>query len=70
MPYLIELVVSWIPVLIFVGVPLVVMRRSNLKLANIITAQNQDVLVNNRRVVALLEEISVELKQRNNRCPS
>ena len=66
MPYLIQLVVSWIPVLIFVGVPLAVMRRSNLQLANIIATQNQEVLVNNRRMVALLEEISVELKQRNN----
>ena len=57
MSYLIELVVSWIPVLIFVGVPLVVMRRSTMHLAKIITAQNDELLVSNRRMVAVLEEI-------------
>ena len=59
----IELVVSWLPLLIFFGLFLLLMQRSRRHYADVM-AVNKEILARNQRMVDLLEEISAELKQR------
>ena len=54
---------AWLPTLFVIGLFLVVVRRSKRNVANVM-ALNQEILANSRRMVAVLEEISAELKQR------
>jgi ATP-dependent Zn protease len=69
-PILIDYAVSWLPALIFIGLSWLLLKRASAQndmykahLADV-SALNQEILVNNRRMVAILEEISAELKQR------
>jgi hypothetical protein len=54
---------NWLPFLVLVGIYLVLSRRS-LGNSSAAVAQNQEILDINRRMLAALEEISAELKQR------
>jgi len=54
---------SWLPFLVLIGVYLLLSRRS-LGNSRAAVAQNQEILEINRRMLAVLEEISAELKQR------
>jgi hypothetical protein len=70
MSVLINNAVNWLPLLIFAGLILFTIIRARTQFntykadAAGVTTLNREILANNRRMLAVLEEISAELKQR------